>query len=371
MRPEETAILEAIDATLAGESVDPEYAGMAELALLLRAERPDPPPDFATRLDARVARRFASATPKRRAPSRWLFAPAAGLAVAAVVAIVVVTSGGGSHEAATTAAQPSAAAPRRAAEGSPKATADSTSSQVLSLSQAAAPALRGRKQIRSSQLTLSASGNRIDDVAQEVFEVIGADHGYVNTSTVTASGGPGAYAQFQLTVPSGALSRAMTQLSQLQYAHVMSRTDTSNDVTNQFNSASSRLLQARALRTSLLKQLENASTETQVDAIRARLADVNATISRSEAALRSLNHRVSYSQISLTVQAHSVPLSHKSHGFTLGRATHDAGHVLQVAAGVGLIALAVLVPFSLVAALVWWIAATLRRRRREQALDLA
>jgi hypothetical protein len=36
-----------------------------------------------------------------------------------------------------------------------------------------------------------------------------------------------------------------------------------------------------------------------------------------------------------------------------------------------LIALAVLVPVGLVAALLLWVAATARRRRREQALDLA
>jgi hypothetical protein len=41
-----------------------------------------------------------------------------------------------------------------------------------------------------------------------------------------------------------------------------------------------------------------------------------------------------------------------------------------VVAGVGLIALAVLVPLGLVAALVAWIGLAIRRRRREQVLDL-
>jgi hypothetical protein len=45
--------------------------------------------------------------------------------------------------------------------------------------------------------------------------------------------------------------------------------------------------------------------------------------------------------------------------------------VLAVAAGVALIALAALVPAGLLATLAWWNAGTLRRRRREQALDLA
>jgi hypothetical protein len=44
--------------------------------------------------------------------------------------------------------------------------------------------------------------------------------------------------------------------------------------------------------------------------------------------------------------------------------------VLTVAAGVALIALAALVPIALLGALAWWIATAIRRRRREQALDL-
>jgi hypothetical protein len=235
----------------------------------------------------------------------------------------------------------------------------------------ATPAFPGRKQVQSSQLSLSAPGNRIDDVAQEIFNVVGAEHGYVNNSTVTAAGGPGGYAQFQLTVPSAALASAMAQLSQLHYASVVSRTDLSNDVTNQFSSASSQLAQGQALRTSLLKQLQNASTETQVAAIRAQLADANGKIAAAQGTLRSLNRQVSNSQISVTVNARAVPVSRHSHGFTIGKAAHDAGHVLEVVAGVALIALAVLVPLSLVGALVWWAAAAARRRRREQALDLA
>jgi hypothetical protein len=44
---------------------------------------------------------------------------------------------------------------------------------------------------------------------------------------------------------------------------------------------------------------------------------------------------------------------------------------LTVIAGIALIALAVLVPLALVAALAWWVTAAFKRRRREQALDMA
>ena len=364
--PQVTATLAAIDATLAGEAVDPRYAEVAELALLLRAERPAPESRFAARLDARVERRFQEPRPPRRAPTRWLFAPAAGLAVALVVAIVVVASSGGG----TPGPRPVDSA---AASGTQHALSRAPTDQVAPAAVPAPlePPSTGRKVVQSSQLNLSAPNNRIDDVAQEVFNVVGAEHGYVNNSTVTATGGPSGYAQIQLTVPSAELGFTMTELSELRYASVVSRTDQSTDVTDQFNGDASQLTRAQALRTSLLKQLQNATTQTQIDAIRAQLADANAKISAARASLGSLNRQVSDSHVSLTVQARSGAAHGGSGGFTIGRGAHDAGRVLEVVAGVALIALAVLVPVALVIAAAWWIAAMLRRRRREQALDLA
>ena len=97
--PEVLASLDAIDAVLAGEPVDPRHADLAELALLLADERPAIDPAFATLLDEGVERRFAAAPPpvrERDGSGRrpWLWGPAAGLTAAAVVAVVVVVSSG-------------------------------------------------------------------------------------------------------------------------------------------------------------------------------------------------------------------------------------------------------------------------------------
>ena len=61
--PEVAAALDAIDATLAGEAVDPRHAELAELALLLAAERPEMDAGFTDSLDERVERRFAAPQP--------------------------------------------------------------------------------------------------------------------------------------------------------------------------------------------------------------------------------------------------------------------------------------------------------------------
>ena len=421
--PEIAATLDAIDATLAGEPVDGRYAEIAEIALLLASDRPEIPPAFAQSLDGKVERRFEPlGAPEKRRRRRWsgFWQVAGGLAagVAAIVAVALVAGGGGGggassasfssgSESATSAASSAASSPPAAsASGSSAAgshsaaapglpaqrTAKSLSSAGAATSssgsvasgtastpsgsvvpaapQALQPPTTGRKVVQGAQLNLTAAANRIDAVAQEIYSVVGQANGVVENSNVT-QGGPGGNASFQLSLPSGSLGQTLTQLSSLTYAQVVSRTDSSQDVTDQYGAATRALADARALRTSLLKQLANAVTTEQIDSITAQIHDAEASISSDQATVNGLNHRVNYSEVYVSLQAKPVPapVTQKSGGFTIGKAAHDAGRVLTVVAGVALIALAALTPVALVIALAWWVGAALRRRRREQALD--
>jgi hypothetical protein len=407
--PDVAAQLDAIDATLAGDPVAPEYAELAELALLLAAGRPKIDAGFARSLDQRVQHRFrppareasaAGATAGTGAEGagrrRWRLSPALGAGaaagLAAIVAIVIVSSGpsgSSSGSGAVRSAAPSAVV-RSAASSAASSSTASTASPVPPASPAPTspaalvaggtgggvvlqPPSNGRKITQSAQLALTAPPTRIDQVAQEVFNVIGTENGVVNNSNVTATGGADGSAQFQLSVPSSVLPQTMAALSRLRYATVASRTDTSQDVNNQFVSDTRRLADAQALRTGLLKQLANAATQQQIDSLGAQIRDAEASIASAQAALSGLNHQINFSQISLTVAAGSqpVPVAHGGGSFTLGRALHDAGRVLTVAAGAALISLAALLPLALLAAVAGWVASQVRRRRREQALDLA
>jgi hypothetical protein len=369
IEPEIAASLDAIDATLAGEPVDPEYAELAELAVLLAAERPQPRAPFASSLDERVDARFVTrrhATRPRRRSSAWLWGGGMASALAASIAVVVVLSSGGTSRlphressVGTTAAGP---AVRSTASG---ATIDGNQS---SPAPAPAPPANGRQIIQSAQLALTTPANRIDEVAQQVFDVVGRENGIVNSSNVTA--GSSGYAEFQLSVPSSALPVTMSALSNLRYAAVSSRTDTTQDVNGEYVADKRKLADDRALRTSLLKQLANATTQERVSSLKAQIRDAEASISSDEATLRGLQRRVNSSQITVTINSGAVPVTGGA-GFTIGKAAHDAAHVLTVAAGVALIVLAVLVPLALLAGLGWWIGSAVRRRRREQALDLA
>jgi uncharacterized protein DUF4349 len=430
--PEIAGALMAVDATLAGDPVDPEYAELAELALILRRERPRTSDAFAARLDERVERRFARPAPAARGTGlrRRLGGSLAGLAAAAAATLLVLVISNGSHGssnsvsfgAATVSSSSSAAATSSAAAGasgsagaaaSGKVSPDakrlglpagphaasanraeksaassaasgaptSTSAGAATSTSAAAPqaviptpTVPGNRQVvQSAQLILGVAASRIDDVSQQVFNVVGQEKGYVNGSNVTSSGGPDSNAFFQLSVPSSNLAATLAALSELKGAHVVSRTDNTNDITAQVGGAGQQLAEARALRRSLLKQLANATTTAQVTSIQARLHDANASIASDLSKLRGLQRQVAYSNVTLRIQSNTAPppvTHHHSSGFTIGSAAHDAGRVLVVVAGVSLIVLAVLVPIALVGALVAWVGFAIRRRRRDQALDL-
>jgi Domain of unknown function (DUF4349) len=364
MPPVLAAALLAVDATLAGEPADPEYADLAELALILAADRPAPDQRFAAALDERVERRFARparpASPRPRRARGWLLGSVAGLAAAAAAVVVVVGlagHGGGPSIQSSSSAAAAASAPRELSGGPSAPVAPS-------------PVPSGKRQIvQSAQLQLSTAPARIDGVAQQVFNVVATEKGIVQSSNVTATGNPNANAEFQLSVPSGNLAPTLNALSSLRGANVVSRSDATTDITGQIGGAGQRLAEARALRRSLLKQLAAATTAAQVQSIQARLHDADASIASDLSTLRGLQRQVAYSQIAVNIQATAAPAGAGS-SFTIGRALHDAGRVLVVVAGGALIALAVLVPVGLVTALLAGAGFAVRRRRREQVLDL-
>lgn len=372
--------LVAIDDILAGRSVAPEQVELAELALLLVAQRPQMD---AAAVDSLDDRQQALWTRRRARRRRWIWAPltAAAASLAAVLAIVISLPGGGKPaDLSVPGVTRSPAASAGAAFG---AASSASSTGANAHASAPAPAAgetpgspsalqlpgNGRHVIQSAQLALSTAPDRVDGVAQEIFDVIGREDGIVNSSQVTATGGSDGYAEFQLSVPTANLAATMTALSQLRYATVTSRTDSSQDVNDQYLSDQGKLADARALRTSLLKQLAAATTEQQIASLTAQIHDAEASISSDEATLRALQGQISYSPITVQVQADANGAA--GAGFTIRRAGNDALRVLTVVAGAALIGLAALSPLALVGGLGWWVAAAVRRRRRAQALDLA
>lgn len=414
--PEVLAALEAIDATLAGEPVDPDHAEIAELALLLAATREVPSARFSEMLDARVARRFgtvpAAVSPRQRARARfslWSARPAlastlAGGFAAVVVATVIASgalSSGPSPKAANGAGAltglhrpvtvvggivnsgptTSGSAASRVVASDKFGSANSNGAATVNLT-ASVPATvptptsnTAGHVIQSAQLQLTTPNAHIDQVAQEVFNVVSLERGTVQHSQVTQAAGGGnggSYATFSLNIPTANLQQAMTRMSALSYASVSSRTDGTQNVSGQYAADRRHIADQKTIRGALLRQLQTADTQSAIDSLQAQLKLAERQLASDQAALQSLQHQISFSSLQVQVNAGPIVFPQvKSHSFTVGRAAHDSLRVLVVAAGVALIALAVTVPFGLVAVLAGWIAFGVRRRRRQQALDAA
>jgi hypothetical protein len=394
------AELEAIDATLRGAPVDPSHAELAELALLLVAGRPEMPEDVGTRLDQKLAALRPEPRRRRSFIHRPVFGLALGGALAAGIAVLVISGSGGSssvsnlanlrHGVAPSPPNFAIASPSKPSFGPAATSTTSTYGQAQTLAakqtvnrtedldsiagSAAvipSPLANGRKQVQSAQLQLISAGDRIDTVSEEVFRVVGAESGIVKNSQVTAGSGNSGFANFSLSIPTGNLQSTMTLLSELDYAHVVSRTDATTDVTNQYNSDQQALANALALRTALLKQLANAQTQAQIDSLQQQLANDQATIRADRQSVGGLNNRINYSNLTVQINAGIVPVitQPSAKGFSLHKALHDAGRVLIWVLGVLLIALAVLIPLSVLVGLGWFGLRKLRMRGRERALD--
>jgi hypothetical protein len=352
---------------------------LAELGELLREDPPRPDPAWARKLDQRAAAGFPR--PPRRpwwarlVPPRGALLPALGLvAVAALVAVVVTlpsktdnASSGGGGSSASTAAQSESSSDSAASSGA-------SSRKSLSRPPIAPPSPGGgspgsdsrtkRLQERSAALTLAARPREIETVADGIVRVTDAAGGFVASSNVSGEGG-----DFSLRVPTDRLQRALADLSRL--AHVRGRSQATQDITAEAVSARGRLRELQKEREGLLRALGNATTVNETDAIKQRLRSVNASIGVARQALRRVNNRARFANVAVTLVADRSAGAAGSgeDRWTPADALRDAGRVLEVAAGIALIVLAILLPIGVLAGLGALAGRAATRRRRARALD--
>src|SRR5262249_40117779 len=125
----------------------------------------------------------------------------------------------------------------------------------------------------------------------------------------------------------------------------------------------------------LLKELGDAEAEAERESVEARLREERGRHAAIRSRLDKLGKRASMSEVTVRIVTNHgagvVPPPSKGTGngnWGVGDALHDAGHILTIAAGVLLIALAVLAPIGLIA-LAFWLANRFRvRRLRERTL---
>ncbi len=382
-----TAIDDALE-TGAADHGDPLTRELQELALALRADAPEPDPEFRHELGRRVRSGFPKPATLRQPLWRRALTPAfaTGLIAVPIVLIVIFAggsgdpgldgggassgSGGGGDDNASSAA-PAIVAPEPAPPQSKEfqraadqAASSSGPAVPLPPDGGFAPGQRNRKIERSVGLELEMPVDQMARVAEQVTTVTNRHGGFVLSSSVS-TGGDSAGGDFELRIPAARLRPALRDLASL--ADVRTQSQSGRDVTREHVTARDRLESARAERRSLLRRLELAATDEEAEAIRRRLDLVAGEINGLRAQLRGLRLRTDYAVVTVSL----LPKDGDQGGGAGGSfddALGDAGDLFVGVAGVIVRVLAVGVPLGLIALVGWLAGRAVTRRRRESAL---
>ena len=374
-----------------------------ELEKELREMRSEPDPDFARRLDEWAAADFpadAGLSPsvgaRKRAggslrrvweriaavPPRRVLMPVGAAATLAVVAAVAINQNEVSDQGVTLSEPTTAEAPREYEQSAPDrsaaseaggasepiAPADADAATVVPATGDSGGIGRGTdKRIvdATARLSLGTEASKVQDVANEVVDVTDSYGGFVLDSRVTTDQA-GARADFSLEIPYKELDAALSDLSGL--ADVVSRTEGGEDITAKAVRArrdlANTLEQIRKARVALIE----ADTRQDKLVIQSQIDSLNASADAQRTELNGVQRQGRFATVDVEVTSEKSD-SGAGGGWSLGDAFHDAGRVLEVIAGIGLVTLAVLLPISLLALLGWAIATRTLKRRREAVLN--
>ena len=349
---------------------------LAELGELLREDPPRPDPAWARELDARAAAGFPR--PPRRSPFAMLkpvrraLVPVVSFACVALLVIGLSTADLSSDDESSGGGMASRNAESADGADSAAPTSGAAAPRMAPVPGGGSPGSDGRSvraQERSAALTLAARPRRIDEVADGILRVTDAAGGFVASSSVASGAGSGG--SFELRIPNARLGKAIADLSRL--AHVRERTQATRDITAETVSALARLRELQREREGLLRALANATTLNETEAVKARLRTVNRRIASARASVRHVRNRAAFANVSVTLVADrggaAGPIDDGR--WTPADALDDAVRVLEVAAGIAVIVLALLLPLALLGGLGALAARMLGHRRRERALDIA
>ena len=392
--PEDTATIErdlrAVDAALsdgAARHHDPEARELQELALALRADSPVPDRSFAQGLDGRVEAGFPAkpgSHPSRFRLSRLKLLPVAGVLAPLLLVVVIVfaaggppsggggaddSAGGGSGGAEILDGEGGGGGGAAGVEPLPQTSARQSADGALPAlpieEPGFAPRRRERRIERSIAMTLTAPDDDIPALADGVSRVAARYGGFVLSSELD-SGDDGATGSYELRIPSNRLQSALRGLARL--GTVSSQSQSGQDVTRDFVTAADRLKAAKAERRGLLRRLEQAVTDAQVEALRTRLDLVAGEINGLRSQLRALRLRTDYAIVSVDLIGEEGDSGLGAGGGSFDDAVGDAGELLVGFAGVLIRVLAIALPLGLIAGLGWLVTSAARRRRRESAL---
>lgn len=367
-----------------------------DLAAALATVRPVPNPDFAAKLDERVAAGFPrqprtnrfslpslTAGPRRPSPRSLLFAGGATALAAVVLATAIVAStdsdpGPVAVKPQHTTTQPRSTelsakpppVPDRSVRSSAAGSEGSSGIEFSSAAPAAGTMLvpssanaAHRSIERSAEIGLLADPGDVAEDAAKVFSAVHDANGIVLHSTTTQGRNGGA--DFDLLIPSARLGDALAAFSAID--DVRTRHEATADITAPTVATGEQLRDSRAKIDGLLSRLAAAETESEASAIEAALRAERRRAAQLSTRLARLHRRTDFSRVSVRIETGATPGA-SGGAWGIDDALGDAGHILSVALGVTVIGLAALVPLALAVLLAVLAHRAWLRRARDRAL---
>jgi hypothetical protein len=341
---------------------------MPDLETLLRETKPAPDPAWALKLDTRVAHGF----PRPPAPWKRPFIAArnhllglfATLAVASVIGVIVVgaltADLGGDDDGG------SGGAESVAAFEAPESAGDSSARTIVP----ASPAPTKDRAVRASaSLTLSTTPDGVQGITNRAITIVDSLGGFVQSSQIDQTSSRRAVATLSLRIPSGDLDAGLARISKL--ANVQARTQQTEDLTDQREALEAAVRDARADREGLRTRLAKATTDKERSRLRAAVDRATRRVTQRQRAVNELGREVSYATVDLEIRGlkRSGEAAAPGDRWTPGDAAGDALRVLEVIAGVVVIAAAILAPIVAIGVLAWIAVRITTRRRRARALE--
>lgn len=354
---------------------------MPDLETLLRETKPAPDPAWTLRMDSQVAHRFPTPPSRTRRTLTTirdhLLAIFASLAVAGVIGIVVVAGfsgmSGGDDEAATSSGSYTAdSAESSGGGGASSAPQAAATADPLSTVSPSTLERQDRRAVKASaSLTLSTSPDRVQGITNRAITIVDQLGGFVQSSEIDQPSSRRAIANLSLRIPSAKLDDGLGRISKL--ANVQSRTQQTEDLTDQREALEASVRDARADREGLRNRLEKATTDKERARLRALLDRATRRVTQRTRQVNELGREVSYATVDLEIRGTRSGAGAAAAGsddrWTPGDALGDAVRVLEVVAGVALIVLAILLPIAAIGVLAWIAVRITTRKRRERALE--
>lgn len=230
-----------------------------------------------------------------------------------------------------------------------------------------AAGIENRKVAQEAEITLGTKPEDVQGVSNEIVETVDDHDGIVLDSRVIDGPAGEASAEFSLMIPSTKLESAIADLSGI--ADLRARQQETEDITAPTLTVGDKLETSKAKVKSLVAELEEATTDEQRAEVEAELRAERGRVSRLTTRLNKLERRANLTPVSVTVETGGDTSSSDDGSWGIGDALDDAGHMLGIAAGVALIALAIAIPIGAIVLIALALNRAWVRRARQRALD--